>query len=404
MNISNISLLLKPSSHLCNLDCHYCFYKRAVDVYPENEMMTLDTVEAIIRKTLDMGGRINSFTWQGGEPTLMGLDFYREVCRLQDRYRRRGQIIENSLQTNGVLLDFEWADFLKKKNFLVGLSIDGPKSLHDIYRRDRGGRGSFSQVIRAARLLEEGDVPFNVLCLLTDANINKTDRLYSFFREKGFTHLQFIPCHELDTNGKMTTSSISGEELGKFHTRLFDLWMEDGFFEVSIRIFEDIFIYIMDGQKTSCGWLERCGSYLLVEHNGDAYPCDFFVYPEWKLGNFVSDPVENILRNPIRSEFGEMKAKIPQECNQCTYLPFCQGDCTKFRKDTMGGFSLPSAYCQARKMLFSHIEPHIEEVRERIIAVRRKETDPHGVSFDGVGRNDPCPCGSGRKYKVCCRT
>ncbi len=405
MIIPSLYLLLKPSSHLCNLSCEYCFYKRVNDVYPEGDMMTIETAEAIIKKTLEMNARHNSFTWQGGEPTLLGLDFYKEVCRLQDKYRSQGQVVENSLQTNGVNIDDAWADFLKKRNFLVGLSLDGPRDIHDHYRKDGGGGGTYNKVINATNLLRERGVPFNILILLTDINVNKPEEIYSFLMDNNFSHLQFIPCLEHDTDGNPLPYSVTGEQLGNFHTRLFDLWMKDGFFKVSIRIFEDIFIYILDGRKTSCGWLERCGSYFLVEHNGDTYPCDFFVYPQWKLGNIVNDPFESLLANPLRFQFAEMKADINAECTTCPHLPFCRGDCTKFRWDHSGSsfkHNEISTFCTARKMLLSHIEPHIDEVKRRVASVKNKEVDPSGLSFENVKRNDPCPCGSGRKYKKCC--
>jgi uncharacterized protein len=399
MNIQSISLLIKPSTHLCNLDCSYCFYKRVSDVYPEGKPMKIEVAESIVKKTLDLGARLNTFTWQGGEPTLLGTDFYRAVCQLQDRYRKPGQIIENSLQTNGILIDEEWADFLKNRNFLVGLSLDGPREIHDHYRKTKAGEGTYAEVMNTARLLRERGVPFNILTLLTDANITDVDEIYNFLRKNRFTHLQFIPCFEHDPEtGKPLPFSISGEELGRFYTRLFDLWMEDGFLEVSIRIFEDIFIYLIDGVKASCGWLERCGSYLLVEHNGDVYPCDFFVYPEWHLGNIVTDSLTAILQNPKRAAFGEMKAQLPDACTRCRFLSFCQGDCTKFRWKENDTYTNVSALCEARKRLLTHIEPHVESIRRRVMEIRAGRHQQN----QKIDRNAPCPCGSGRKYKKCC--
>ena len=403
MRIPNIYLLLKPSSHYCNLDCTYCFYKRVSEVYPKGKVMTVDTARTIIEKTLDTGAQHVSFTWQGGEPTLMGLDFYREVTSIQDKYRKPGQVIENTLQTNGVLLDAEWADFLKKRKFLVGLSLDGPADIHDTYRTNPKGEGTHSRVVRAASLLRERGVLFNILVLLSRANIGEPERLYRYLREQEFTHLQFIPCveHNPDT-GELMPFSVSGEELGRFHTALFDLWMEDGFTTVSIRIFEDIFIYLIDGMKVSCGWLDRCGAYLLVEHNGDVYPCDFFVYPQWKLGNLVEDSIGDVYGNPKRLAFGQMKARLPETCATCEHLAFCRGDCTKFRANGRGGYTDVSLLCEARKMLLEHIAPRTDEVRRRVMEIRNSLTGPEASKVSPVGRNDPCPCGSGQKYKRCC--
>jgi uncharacterized protein len=363
--------------------------------------MSLDTAEAIVRKTLGLGREENAFCWQGGEPTLMGLDFFREVVRLQKKYGSSGQVVGNSLQTNGILIDDEWAKFLAENRFLIGLSIDGPKEIHDRYRKFSSGKGSFDEAMRAAKLLGKHGAEFNVLTLLTDANVSEPEMLYRFFRQNGFAHLQFVPCFEKDPEtGKDLHFSITGEQLGEFHCRIFDLWLEDGFPGVSIRIFDDILIYMIDGARVSCNWQERCASYYVIEHNGDVYPCDFFVYPEWRLGNIGEDSYDKIDRDPRRAEFAEMKAALPDGCGECDRLSFCQGDCTKLRLDESGGYGNRSAFCEARKMLLAHIEPHLEPIREKVMEIRR--ANQPRIDYPGVGRNDPCPCGSGKKYKKCC--
>jgi len=400
--MQNISLLIKPASYQCNIDCAHCFYKRVEGVYPDAQtFMDSETAAALVRKTLDLGREQNNFCWQGGEPTLMGLDFFRRVVELQRQYGRSGQTVGNSLQTNGILIDEEWARFLAESRFLVGLSLDGPKEFHDHYRKLSSGEGTFDNVMDTVGLFRKHGVEFNILTLLTDANISEPERLYRFFREQGFSHLQFIACFENDpATGEDLPFSISAEQLGNFHCRLFDLWLEDGFPDVSIRIFEDILIYFIDGIHVSCNWQERCESYYVIEHNGDVYPCDFFVYPDWKLGNIVEDSYEQIARNPMLRDFAEMKARTVSECDECGWLEFCHGDCTKFRLDERGGYKNLSAYCGARKMLFEHIEPHLEPIKEKVLEIRR-QNQPR-IHYPGVGRNDPCPCGSGLKYKKCC--
>ncbi len=371
-------------------------------MYPgQKSFMDTRTATAMLRKTLQLGCEQNVLCWQGGEPTLLGLDFFREVIRIQKQFARQGQIIGNSLQTNGILIDTAWADFLAENRFLVGLSIDGPEEIHNHYRRFSSGKGTFEHAMRAAKLFREGGAEFNILTLLTDANVSRPETLYRFFREHDFSHLQFIPCFEKDpATGEDLPFSISAEELGDFHCRVFDLWLDDGFPDVSIRVFEDILIYFIDGIHVSCNWYETCASYFVIEHNGDVYPCDFFVYPEWRLGNIVEDSYEHITGNPLWRRFAEMKARLPRECDECRWLPFCHGDCTKFRLDERGGYESTSAYCSARKMLLEHIEPHVESIKETVLEIRRK-AQPR-IHYPGVGRNDPCPCGSGMKYKKCC--
>jgi len=398
----NVSLLIKPVSYQCNIDCAHCFYKRVEDVYPgQKPRMSPDTASALIRKTLQLGCEQNTFCWQGGEPTLMGLDFFKEVIRLQGRFGVSGQVIGNSLQTNGILLDEEWADFLAENKFLVGLSLEGPAEFHDRYRKLASGKGSFESVMRAVELLRGRGVEFNILTLLTDANVSQPERIYRFLRDNGFSHLQFVPCFEKDPDtGEALPFSISGEELGAFHCRLFDLWMDDGFPDVSIRIFDDILAYFIDRVHLSCCWHEKCSSYIVVEHNGDAYPCDFFVYPEWKLGNILEDSYERIVDNPLRQKFADMKANMAEECGDCRWLSFCHGDCTKFRVDDSGGYENPGAYCPARKMLLEHMEPHLESIKKQVLEIRRRYHVR--TQSPNVGRNEPCPCGSGLKFKKCC--
>ncbi len=396
------SLLIKPSSYRCNIGCDYCFYKRVESVYPERTpFMTPEVAATVIRKSLRLGCPENTFCWQGGEPTLLGLDFYRQAVRAQMEFATRGQIIGNSLQTNGILLDDKWAEFLFQNRFLVGLSLDGPEDIHNRYRKYRSGEGTFAEVMRAAELLKKYRVEFNILCLLTDVNVKEPEQVYRFFRNYDFNHLQFVPCYERDAlSGRIMPFSITEQELGEFHCGLFDLWLKDGFPDVSVRIFDDILIYLIDGVHVSCNWSDRCDSYLLVEHNGDVYPCDFFVYPEWKLGNVVEDSCEKIMNCSARRKFAEMKGAVPGDCVDCKWLSFCRGDCTKFRLDEAGGYRNRSAYCNARKMLLEHIEPHLEPIREKVMEFRRQRAVR--IHHSGVGRNDPCPCGSGLKYKKCC--
>ena len=401
----SISLLIKPASWACNLHCTYCFYQRVHEIYPgERPYMNLETARTLIRKSLELGCDENVFCWQGGEPTLLGLDFFREVVRSQRACARPGQTIGNALQTNGLLLDRPWAAFLAEHRFLVGLSLDGPRDVHDPYRKSLSGGGSFDRVMQAAKRLKEEGAEFNILALVTDANVSQPGLLYDFFVDQGFTHLQFIPCVERNPmTGEPAPFSLSAEAFGRFQCGIFDRWMSNGFAKISIRFIEDILIYFVDGVHVSCNWAEACGSYLLVEHNGDVYPCDFFVRPEWKLGNIVADPYAEIFHSPLLRRFSRMKATFPQACETCRWLSFCHGDCTRLRADGRGGYGEASALCSARKMLLDHMEPHLETIREEALETRRRHSHAVEPGPSGkVGRNAPCPCGSGLKFKRCC--
>ncbi|OPL16737.1 MAG: anaerobic sulfatase maturase [delta proteobacterium MLS_D] len=399
--MDSLSLLLKPASYRCNLECSYCFYRRVAGVYEQpSTFMKYDVLDMLVKTAMTSGARRVSFCWQGGEPTLMGVNFFRNAVELQRKYARPGQQVENLLQTNGVLLDDDWFRFLRDNRFLVGISLDGPENIHDAYRVDRNGEGTFQRVMDVVDGMRTGGVDFNILTLVHDKNVRQPDRLYDFMRRNNFNYLQFIPCFEVDEkSGKALPYSVDGRELGEFYCRLFDRWYEDGFPYVSIRLFADILIYLVDGALTSCSWLEECKSYIVVEHNGDCYPCDFFVYPEWRLGNIMEDSLASILDGKAREEFSAMKTDIPAACRHCPLFDFCHGDCTRFRWDGTGGYRDVSRYCETWLMLFRHIDPVKDEMRDR--AVRLRESILSG-RFDLIGRNQPCPCGSGKKLKHCC--
>jgi len=290
--------------------------------------------------------------------------------------------------------------FLAHHHFLVGLSLDGPAPIHDHYRTFASGRGSYDKVMATANLLKRQQVAFNILAMLTDRNIRRANDLYRFFRSKGFSHLQFIPCYQRHPQtGELLGYSVSGEALGAFYCDLFDLWMKDGFYEMSIREFEEILIYAIDGVHTACNRFDRCLSYLVVEHNGDVYPCDFYVYPEWKLGNIVAQPADEVLNSPVWQRFSKRKSLLPQACKSCRWLAYCQGDCPRYRSDGAEDSPDGGAFCAALKTLLEHIEPHLDTIRKRAMEVRgtiQQTTRP------GPARNHACACGSGRKYKHCC--
>lgn len=395
--MTSLSLLVKPVSWRCNLACTYCFYRRVAEVYPAAApCMEEATLAAVIRSALASGASHVSFCWQGGEPTLAGLDFFRAAVSLQRQYARPGQQVENALQTNGILLDEKWQRFLSENRFLVGISLDGPADIHDACRRDYSGRGTFDRVMTAIDGLETHGAAVNILTLVHDRNVTAAERLYAFLRGRGFTHLQFIPCFEAPDPA---AGPVDGPALGEFYCRLFDCWYADGFARVSVRLFADLLMYLVDGAASSCCWQSECRSYLVVEHNGDCYPCDFYVYPEWRLGNLVHDDLAALADSDLRRSFSARKAQVPPACRQCRWFGFCRGDCTRFRQDAPGQPSGTSRFCAAWSRLLAHIQPVQAEMRQRAINLRQAVTSGR---FAATGRNQPCPCGSGQKFKKCC--
>ncbi|NMB63928.1 MAG: anaerobic sulfatase maturase [Spirochaetes bacterium] len=397
--MGSLSFLVKPVSYHCNLACNYCFYKRVVDLYPGSlQIMPFDVAETLIKAAIGTGSTYILFCWQGGEPTLAGLEFFKEIVTVQNRLKTDVQIIENSLQTNGILLNEEWCEFLSRNNVLVGISLDGPEVIHDTYRRDYAGHGTFEKVMHAIALMNEYAVQYNILTLVTNANVTHARELYAFFRHNNFAYLQFIPCFEHDEKGNIMPYSISGKDLGNFYCELFDAWYQDGFPYVSVRLFQDLLMYSL-GAKTSCCWLGECNSYIVVEHNGDCYPCDFFVYPEWHLGNIMNYRLQDILNNEKRNTFAQLKRETTPECSVCSINNFCMGDCTRYRFTTDIHQRGTSKLCEAWKMLFEHYQHYEKELVERVSKLQKSVQTG---KFFQLQRNDICPCGSGKKFKKCC--
>lgn len=360
--------------------------------------MSSEVLRTLIMSAVNTGARYISFCWQGGEPTLAGIDFFKEIVALQNRLRKNYQTIENSIQTNGILLNDEWCQFLSRNNFLVGISLDGPREIHDAYRRNYAGNGSFDKVMQVIALMNEFSVQYNILTLVTDANVECAQELYAFFRQNNFAYLQFIPCFEHDEQGNSLPYSINGDDLGAFYRELFNAWYQDGFPFVSIRLFQDLLMYSF-GSKTSCSWLSECNSYIVVEHNGDCYPCDFFVYPQWQLGNIMSYRLQDILNSEKRNAFAILKRETTEECNVCSINDFCMGDCIRYRFKHDIHQRGTSQLCKAWKILFEHYRRYEKELMDR---VGKLQQSVQSGQFFTLQRNDSCPCGSGKKFKKCC--
>ena len=395
-------LLIKPASGDCNLACEYCFYRDAASLYPDGRRrMSRERAETLIREMLSYRFPETVFVWQGGEPTLMGLDFFSHVAACQMRHGRTGQVVGNALQTNGLLLDREWARFLARYRFLVGLSLDGPQEVHDRYRRSPVGAGSFDRVMAAAELLASEGVAFNILSVVSRAGQDRAAEIYRFFRSQGFDHLHFIPCLETDpATGRIADFSATPEGLTRFFSELLELQRAEGLMAVSERNLDAFFRLRLEGKAGVCTLDGACGDYLVVEHNGDIFPCDFFVEKTWRLGNLDEGRLADFFEHPLMMRFREARGLVPGECQACDLGRSCRGGCLKDRFPHRAAATGKSRFCEAIKKLYAMTQPSLEA------AVRGIDPARSAVHLTGrtapEGRNSPCPCGSGLKYKKCC--
>jgi len=365
------TLLIKPSGSDCNVDCTYCFYKcRPAEIGEGRQRMSDEVLDKLIKDYMQLGFPLAGFAWQGGEPTLMGLDFYKKAVELQKKYGKSGQEVGNSLQTNAILLDEKWCRFLHESKFLVGVSIDGPKELHDYYRLDHSGGGTWDRVMRAIDNCKEYDVEFNTLTLLNDRNVQHPDDVFDFLVGLGVRYLQFIPCVELDAaTGEVTDFSVTSEQYGEFMCRVFDRWVEYGPEKLSIRDFDSVLSYYVTGRHTICTFDKQCSQYIVIEHRGDAYCCDFFVEPKWRLGSIMDTPIEKLAGSALKRKFARQKRNLCNKCLVCRHLDICRGGCMKdrapFDKDNFGR---ESYYCEAYKRFFDYAGPKFMQIAANINA------------------------------------
>jgi len=365
------TLLIKPSGSDCNVDCKYCFYKcRAPEVGRGKQRMSEEVLERLVKDYMELRFPLAGFAWQGGEPTLMGLDFYKKVVELQKKYGVSGQEVGNSLQTNAILLNEKWCRFLSENKFLVGVSIDGPKEFHDFYRLDHSGAGTFDRVMRAIDNCKRHNVEFNTLTLLNDRNADHPDEVFDFLIELGVKFVQFIPCVEVDPEtGEIADFSITPKQYGDFLCRLFDRWYAYGPRKLSIRDFDSVLSYYVTGRHSICTFDRQCSQYIVIEHNGDAFCCDFFVEPKWRLGNIFETPIEKLAVSSKKRTFAQAKKNLCNKCLVCRHLAVCRGGCMKdrapFDKENYGR---ESYFCEAYKQFFDYAIPRFMQIAAEINA------------------------------------
>lgn len=478
-----LGVLIKPTSSRCNLKCTYCFYLEKQAIYPWRyaPKLSLETFRLFFEQYAEISAPFFSVGWQGGEPTLMGLEFFRTAVEIEQRTlerlrRTRPEVpatITNALQTNGTLLDEEWVRFFQENGFLVGVSLDGPAEWHDRYRYDQGGKATHHRVLRAIKLLQEHQVDFNVLTVVSAANVERPRELLQYLVAHDLTNLQFIPCVERLPEdhpyaGQLSDFSITPEQYGTFLCELFDEWLKIGYQKVRIRYFDNLIQMALGYPAESCQLVPICGGYVVLEHNGDLYPCDFFVEPGWKLGNIYEAPLAELVSGQKFRQFGLNKGELAAECLSCRWRSMCYGECPRYRIIHAGTHQAVTYFCASYKQFFSsewarlsRIAAEVEQMltapvmpgfagaptggvqvfdtalTEAVRAARaadaappatargpeplpvlsappRRSTQPARVRpaapqlavpravVRSVGRNDPCPCGSGRKYKRCC--
>jgi uncharacterized protein len=438
-------VMTKPIGPLCNLDCTYCFYLEKEKLYPERSdwRMPDDVLEQYIRQYLGaQRADVVSFAWQGGEPTLLGVDYFRKIVELEKKYAD-GRRVENALQTNGILLDDEWCEFLAENGFLVGISIDGPRELHDVYRVDKGGHPTFDKVMRGLACLKRRRVQFNTLTVVQRHNARHPLEIYRFLKEIGSRFMQFIPIVEriaespgrdglvfISPASKASSGAASGTssgsaakarvspwsvepvQYGRFLTAIFDEWVRHDVGRYYVQLFDVALESWLGIPPSLCVFRETCGAAMAIEHNGDLYSCDHYVYPENKLGNIMEHPLATLVNSSQQWQFGQDKRDtLPRYCRECDVRFACNGECPKHRFiRTPDGEDGLNYLCAGYKIFFEHIDPYMHfmasEVRhERAPAnVMRwaQMRDDRAAATRTCGRNDACPCGSGRKYKKCC--
>ena len=414
-------VMTKPRGPICNLRCEYCYYIPKAKMYPGSEfVMTDEVLESFTQQYIEAQQVPEvTFGWQGGEPLLMGIDFFERAVALQVKYTPPGKRVINTLQTNGTLIDDDWAVFFHKHNFLIGLSLDGPKDMHDAFRVDAGGQPTWDKVTRGLHLMQKHEVEYNILCTVHSANAPHPVETYRFFRDEAKAQfVQFIPIVRRDNETghqegyNVTHHSVTGKQYGDFLIGVFDEWVRHDIGRVYVQII-DVALAAWVGQRPGlCVFEPTCGLGLAMEHNGDLYACDHYVEPNYKLGNIMETPMIDLVALEQQRTFGQNKlTQLNKQCIDCEVRFICNGACPKNRiLVTEEGEPRLNHLCTGYKSFFMHADRPmrmmVNELRQRrapanIMRIINQEDEERRKAFAAAGRNDPCPCGSGKKFKQC---
>jgi uncharacterized protein len=393
-------------------------------LYPKGESFRMpDNIleEYIVQHIEAFPEEVIRFSWHGGESTLLGLDYFRKIVAIQNKHRPSGQRILNGIQTNGTLLDEEWCRFLAEEDFAVGLSLDGPQEIHDKYRLTKDQMSSFEDTMRGYELLRQYGVNCDILCVVNAHNVSFPNKVYRFFKEIEAPYVSFLPMvkRELSTESGVSPDTMPAEAWGDFLCAIFDEWVEQDVGQIKVQIFEEATRTAFDQEHSLCIFRPVCGDIPVVEHNGDFYSCDHFVDDDFRLGNIMETPLVELLESPSQRAFGQGKLDtLPRYCLECEVRSMCNGECPRNRFIlTPEGESGLNYLCAGYKRFFTHCQPFVREVaaqwcRQKLDPDQQSPPKqapdiqtPHRTftrSGPKIGRNDPCPCGSGLKYKKCC--
>lgn len=434
-DIPAFHVMTKPVGPICNLNCTYCFYLEKEKLFGETEQFRMpdDVLESYIQQYIEQQEVPEiSFAWQGGEPTMLGVDYFQKIVDLQAKHAN-GKKITNAIQTNGTLLNDRWGEFLSKYDFLVGLSIDGPPELHDAYRVDKRDRPSSERVLQGLAILQKHKVEFNTLTVVSRKNSQKPAEVYRYLKEIGSGYIQFIPLVERDAdavaknlgldlslppelrrierNRMVTEWSLVPEDFGEFLVTIYNEWVRKDVGKTFVQFFDVALGNWMGMSGALCVFSPTCGTAMALEHNGDLYSCDHYVYPKYKLGNIMNQSIRSMVESPTQRKFGRDKAdNLPKYCRECSVRFACHGECPKHRfMKTPDGMPGLNYLCPAYKRIFNHMKPTMD-IMCQLLRDRRPASEvmnavaqqPDLAPVAPPGRNDPCPCGSGKKFKHCC--
>jgi uncharacterized protein len=396
----DFQVFAKPAGAVCNLACEYCYYHDKRELYPAPAVprMNEELLERYVVQHFEASqGPEVAFSWHGGEPTTLGVGFFRKAVELQRRHKPAGWRVRNGMQTNGVLLDDEWVEFLAAEKFSVGLSLDGPADLHDPYRVNHAGQPSHRQAMRGYELLRRHGVATDIICVVHNVNVRHPLTVLRFFREIGCAYLGFLPVVEREAGG-VSRHTPSADDYGAFLCRVFDEWIARDAGRMMVQIFDEASRPALGLDHSLCVFRQTCGQIPVIEHNGDFFPCDHYVDREHRLGNIRETPLAEMLDSSAQRAFGDAKRDaLPRYCRECEVLAMCNGGCPKYRFiETPDGEPGLNYLCAGLKRFFLHSRGPLARAASRQATARTA----HGAA--AAGRNDPCPCGSGVKFKKCC--
>jgi uncharacterized protein len=424
-------VMLKPAGPSCNLSCTYCYYLEKKKLFPGKDdfRMSSELLEKFTKEFIEANNiPVVTFTWQGGEPTIMGLDFFRKAIEFQKKYAA-GKTIENAFQTNGTRLNADWCKFFTDNNILVGISIDGEEHNHDHFRKTSSGGPTFKRVMKGIELLHKYKVEFNTLSCVNSYNACLASETYKFLKRIGSGFIQFLPVIEraadhpsgqglklvapaFGNEATVTEWSVNGKEFGKFLISIFDEWVRNDVARYYVQIFDATLANYTGELPGLCVFSETCGDALVMEHNGDLFSCDHYVYPEYFLGNISENSITGMVKSQRQFDFGiDKRNKLPVYCLKCDVRYACHGECPKHRfLKTPDGKPGLNYLCEGYRMFFKHAEPFMEYMAKELRARRAPANVMKWISNKEnlvvkpaiPQRNDACPCGSGKKFKNCC--